>query len=113
MTFLDVQGVTRSFGGLRAVSNLSFAVERGSILGLIGPNGAGKTTLIAQLTGDDRWLDPWRKMIDKINAQGKLMNGVMMYPHMYGDKGWYDFSPAKYNHGAEEGLGFGGHGVFP
>jgi branched-chain amino acid transport system ATP-binding protein len=44
MSLLDVQGVTRSFGGLRAVSNLSFTVERGSIVGLIGPNGAGKTT---------------------------------------------------------------------
>jgi ABC-type branched-subunit amino acid transport system ATPase component len=42
MSLLDVQGVTRTFGGLRAVSNLSFAVERGSILGLIGPNGGWK-----------------------------------------------------------------------
>ena len=54
MTLLDVQGVTRSFGGLRAVSNLSFAVERGSILGLIGPNGAGKTTTFSLISGFDR-----------------------------------------------------------
>ena len=54
MSLLDVQGVTRSFGGLRAVSNLSFAVERGSILGLIGPNGAGKTTTFSLISGFDQ-----------------------------------------------------------
>jgi hypothetical protein len=65
----------------------------------LGLNGFGNAYL---LTGDDKWLDPWRKMVDKINAQGKPADGVMTYPHMYGDKGWYDFSPAKYTHGAEE-----------
>jgi len=54
------------------------------------------------LTGDDRWLDPWRKMIDKINAQGKKSGEKMTYPHMYGDKGWYEFKEEKYRHGAEE-----------
>jgi hypothetical protein len=55
------------------------------------------------LTGDDKWLDPWRKMIDKVNAQGKkTADGLMTYPHMYGDQGWYDFKPEKYKNGAEE-----------
>jgi len=54
MSLLEVQGLTRSFGGLRAVSNLSFAVERGSILGIIGPNGAGKTTTFSLISGFDR-----------------------------------------------------------
>jgi hypothetical protein len=65
----------------------------------LGLTGFGVAYL---LTGDDRWLDPWRKMIDKINAQGKKSDGVMTYPHMYGDKGWYNFTPEKYRHGAEE-----------
>lgn len=52
------------------------------------------------LTGDERYLDPWRKMIDLINAQGKMVAGRMMYPHMYGDNGWYDFTPEKYDQGA-------------
>jgi len=65
----------------------------------LGLTGFGNAYL---LTGDDRWLDPWRQMIDKINAQGKMTDGVMTYPHMYGDQGWYDFTPAKYRHGAEE-----------
>ncbi len=50
-TILDVENVTRSFGGLRAVSNCSLQVAQGGITGLIGPNGAGKTTLFNIITG--------------------------------------------------------------
>ncbi|WP_415830256.1 ABC transporter ATP-binding protein, partial [Bordetella flabilis] len=48
---LDVRNVSRSFGGLQAVRNVSFSVRRGMILGIIGPNGAGKTTLFNLLNG--------------------------------------------------------------
>ncbi|MBC7603213.1 MAG: ATP-binding cassette domain-containing protein, partial [Ramlibacter sp.] len=48
---LSVQGVSRSFGGLRAVSDVSLDVRRGSLSALIGPNGAGKTTLFALVSG--------------------------------------------------------------
>jgi ABC-2 type transport system ATP-binding protein len=44
MTILDVQGVTRSFGAVRAADDVSFQVSAGQICGFIGPNGAGKTT---------------------------------------------------------------------
>jgi branched-chain amino acid transport system ATP-binding protein len=48
---LRLQGVSRSFGGLRAVSRVDLDVQAGEILGLIGPNGAGKTTLFNLITG--------------------------------------------------------------
>jgi branched-chain amino acid transport system ATP-binding protein len=48
---LDLQDVSRSFAGIRALSLVSFSVERGTIVSLIGPNGAGKSTLINVITG--------------------------------------------------------------
>ena len=48
---LRLEGVSRSFGGLRAVSRVDLVVQAGEILGLIGPNGAGKTTLFNLITG--------------------------------------------------------------
>jgi branched-chain amino acid transport system ATP-binding protein len=51
VALLEVAHLTRDFGGLRAVSDLSFEVRAGEILGLIGPNGAGKTTVFNLVTG--------------------------------------------------------------
>ncbi len=47
---IEVQGVTKRFGGTLALNDVSFSVERGEVLALLGPNGAGKTTLIRVLT---------------------------------------------------------------
>jgi len=65
-------------------------------LGLIGFGNA------YLLTGDDRYLDVWRRMTDTINKNGKMVDGRMMYPTMYGDDGWYAYRPHKYQIGALE-----------
>jgi len=47
---MEVRDISKHFGGLRAVSSVSFKVQPGEIVGVIGPNGAGKTTLFAVLS---------------------------------------------------------------
>jgi branched-chain amino acid transport system ATP-binding protein len=79
MTLLDVQAVTKTFGGVVAVDNVSFSIEQGKILGLMGANGAGKTTLFSLIAGnqapgsghilfDGRRIDGMRP--DRISRQG-------------------------------------------
>jgi ABC-type branched-subunit amino acid transport system ATPase component/ABC-type branched-subunit amino acid transport system permease subunit len=48
---LEVDGVEKSFGGVRAIAGVSFSIERGELVGILGPNGAGKTTLFDLLSG--------------------------------------------------------------
>ena len=50
-TLVEVRGLSKTFGGLRAVDDVGFSVEAGEILGIIGPNGAGKTTLFNVING--------------------------------------------------------------
>lgn len=79
MTALTVEHLTKSFGGLCAISDVSFVIEEGEILGLIGPNGAGKSTLVNLLSG-----------FQKPNS-GKIMlfrdNLVGLKPHIINQKG--------------------------
>ena len=51
MSILTVKGLTKTFGGLTAVSGVNMTLEKGELVGLIGPNGAGKTTVFNMLTG--------------------------------------------------------------
>jgi len=51
------------------------------------------------LTGDDKYLDVWRRQADRINAQGKTIGGKFSTPRMYGDDGWRSYAPGKYDTG--------------
>ncbi len=70
---LQVKGVEKAFGGLRAINNCSFGVAEGSITGLIGPNGAGKTTLFNIITGH------YKPDRGEILFQGQAITGLL--PH--------------------------------
>jgi neutral amino acid transport system ATP-binding protein len=54
MSLLEAQGISKAFGGIRALDMCSISVEKGSVTGLIGPNGSGKTTLFNVITGYER-----------------------------------------------------------
>ena len=49
------------------------------------------------LTGDDRYVEAWRKQADAINLHVKVENGRNLYPHMHGDRGWYAYTPEKFS----------------
>ena len=68
-TILGVEHLTRRFGGLVAVNDISFDVKKGEVLSIVGPNGAGKTTLFNLITGIDR-ADAGSVMFDGQNVTG-------------------------------------------
>jgi len=76
---LDVQGVSKYFGGLRANEDISFQVRGGRILSIIGPNGAGKSTLFNCITGFHR--------LDKGRVLFKGLDITNRKPHTIGKLG--------------------------
>jgi len=77
MTLLTVKNLTKSFGGLTAVSNVNMSIEKGELVGLIGPNGAGKTTVFNLLTGV---YVPSSGTIElDVDGNPKLLNGLKPY----------------------------------
>ena len=70
MALLEVKGITKRFGGLVAVNDLSLSLDKGQILGLIGPNGAGKTTAFNMISGF------YKPDEGDIQFDGKRINGL-------------------------------------
>ena len=70
---LNVRALSKSFGGVRAVHEVTFAVERGESVGLVGPNGAGKTTLFNCVTGNVR------PDSGSVEFAGQRLSGVPAY----------------------------------
>jgi len=79
LSLLELMGVCKNFGGLKAVHRISLDLEAGEILGVIGPNGAGKTTLFSTITG---FFKP-----DEGEIRFKGENLVDLKPHQICQKG--------------------------
>jgi branched-chain amino acid transport system ATP-binding protein len=75
---LEAKGVSKAFGGLKAVSNVDIHVDKGGILGLIGPNGAGKTTLFNMISGAIQ-MDSGTVMFDGTKISGKKPNQICRF----------------------------------
>jgi len=73
MMLLELRNVSKTFGGLTAVGNMDFEVEKDSIMGLIGPNGAGKTTIFNLITGI------YRVTEGEIIFENKLINNLQPF----------------------------------
>jgi ABC-type branched-subunit amino acid transport system ATPase component/ABC-type branched-subunit amino acid transport system permease subunit len=72
---LEVRGLSKSFGGLRAIDNISFSIEAGAVVGIIGPNGAGKTSLFNLLNGFTR-PDAGSVLLEGREIIGKRPNAI-------------------------------------
>ncbi len=70
MSFFETKNLTKRFGGLVAVNDLSFSVEKGQIFGLIGPNGSGKTTVFNLINGY------YPITGGTVNYNGEVLNGL-------------------------------------
>ena len=73
MELLKTDGVSKVFGGLKAVSNFDIEINEGELIGLIGPNGAGKTTAFNLLTG------VYQQTTGTIDVAGKRLVGIKPY----------------------------------
>jgi branched-chain amino acid transport system ATP-binding protein len=79
MPFLEIQGITKRYGGLTAVNNVSFSVEEGQIVAVIGPNGAGKSTLFKLISS---FVSPTS---GKVDYNGQTITGLP--PHEVARRG--------------------------
>lgn len=75
LPLLDIQGLTKSYGAIRAVDSIDFHVKRGEICGLIGPNGSGKSTFFDSTTGLAR-PDAGKVMLDGQDITGWSLNRI-------------------------------------
>lgn len=71
--FFEIEGITKSFGGLTANKDVTLSFEKGTINGLIGPNGAGKSTLFKTISG---YITP---NAGQIRLEGKVLSGMHPY----------------------------------
>ena len=88
-TILTVSHLTKKFGGLTAVKDLSFTIEKGNVYGILGPNGSGKSTtlgivlnVVNRTSGEFKWFDGKTSTHDALKKVGAIIERPNFYPYM-------------------------------
>ena len=86
---LTISNLTKNFGLLTAVDNLSFTIEKGNVYGILGPNGSGKSTtlgivlnVVNKTSGDFHWFDGNTSTHDALKKVGAIIEHPNFYPYM-------------------------------
>src|ERR1035437_1632021 len=88
MAVIEIQGLTKRFGSVLAVDNLSFDINEGAVVGFLGPNGAGKTTTLRMLLGLIEPTAgtalfhgvPYRDLTDRPHQVGAMLEAAAIHP---------------------------------
>ena len=88
-TILTVTDLTKRFGSLTAVNNLSFSIEKGNVYGILGPNGSGKSTTLGMIlnvvnssTGNFSWFGGEHNTHQALKRVGAIIERPNFYPYM-------------------------------
>ncbi|XMO86973.1 ATP-binding cassette domain-containing protein [Algibacter sp. AS12] len=88
-TILSINNLTKKFGYLTAVKNLSFTIKKGNVYGILGPNGSGKSTtlgivlnVVNKTEGDFHWFDGNTSTHDALKKVGAIIERPNFYPYM-------------------------------
>jgi len=88
-TFLSIQNLSKRFGPLTAVDNLSFEIEEGHVYGILGPNGSGKSTTLGMVlnvvnpsSGSFQWFDGQLSNHEALKKVGAIIEHPNFYPYL-------------------------------
>jgi len=88
-TILRLNNLTKKFGPLKAVNNLSFSIEKGNVYGLLGPNGSGKSTtlgivlnVVNETSGNFQWFNGEQSTHEALKKVGAIIESPNFYPYM-------------------------------
>lgn len=88
-TILKINNLTKQYGSITAVKDLSFTIEKGNVYGILGPNGSGKSTtlgivlnVVNKTSGDFQWFDGQASTHDALKKVGAIIERPNFYPYM-------------------------------